>query len=75
MLSPVPVCKYFRILTTITRLTDFQVHSVFAIFNVTDEGVHSYVYNMAMQYNNAIVWLTISRRYIPIKRLHFKKSM
>ena len=41
MLSPVPVCKYmyFRIPTTISWFTDLQVHSVFAIFSVTDEGV------------------------------------
>ena len=38
MLSPVLVCKYFQIMT-ITWFTDFQVHSVFAIFSVTDECV------------------------------------
>ena len=47
MLLPVPVCKYFQMpaTCTITRFT--EVHSVFAKFSVTDEGVHSYVYNMA----------------------------
>ena len=43
MLFPVPVCKILGIPTT--RFTDFQVHSVFVVFNIT-EGAHSYGYNM-----------------------------
>ena len=61
MLSPVRFCKYFR-----TRSTDFKAHTVFAIFSVTDEGVHSFVYSMVVPCkfffcNNAIrleQWLT-----------------
>ena len=54
MLSPVPVCKYFRIRTTITWFTDLQVHSVFAIFSVTDEGVQwvRYIISVVFFYQN-----------------------
>ena len=50
MLSPVPVSKYFRIPTMITWFTDFQVHSVFAIFSVTKEGVQ-WVYRYIISFS------------------------
>ena len=72
MLSPVPVCNYFQIMT-ITWFTDFQVHSVFAIFSVTDECVQWVRYMISVLFFFFFFFAFLSKPHTPIvlQSVHF----